>query len=603
MKYKIKTISVYICLISLVFVVPLVNAQEESLNTLNDTEDTENTEEEATTIETPEPEQTLAEEPEQAESEEATVTESSAEQTEESAETAETANNEPVDSEEIAIEEENPDTLIAEQEQVEENTEADLPIEESAESSTEETLSEPESAGESPTPEEEPLVEDLPETEESEVPVEEFTPVQQPETEQVAESSSSEPTVSISPEPMIFDFSNTSSDLSYEPVCGNGLLDEGEACDDNNLDDGDGCNSICLEESPTSVSVSTGIVRGPNIQSLSVVAQWAMDTPIIDPETNRTDTSSLGLDDSMLYGAQFLPTGAYQENRLIMVCAIVADKNNADNINLVAAGINYPQDTAISIDQEGNYSGCGQLKESLSLEEITGLHASNLICNNIRNNNNTLIDWHQGEANNFSYDYDHVCGQTGLLEKNQAKVYCGVSELAYNDPAGEYQVIIKAQNQSGASAEGENYLKYFELTNFQTDFNDIQYGLIEVEKLSTLEGDRKFSTSTRPTIRNTGNTRLRLKIMQNDFNLGKTNNLWNVEYQARVGSEAEYISYLPDITTILNDPVDLGTSMNVDLSILVHKFPDQSDNIKFFGKMTLTADKAPPLSCEIIEPA
>jgi cysteine-rich repeat protein len=32
------------------------------------------------------------------------------------------------------------------------------------------------------------------------------------------------------------------------PVCGNGILETGENCDDSNLINGDGCSSICLVE-------------------------------------------------------------------------------------------------------------------------------------------------------------------------------------------------------------------------------------------------------------------------------------------------------------------------------------------------------------------
>ncbi len=36
--------------------------------------------------------------------------------------------------------------------------------------------------------------------------------------------------------------------LNYQPICGNGILDEDEACDDGNLEDGDGCSSVCQIE-------------------------------------------------------------------------------------------------------------------------------------------------------------------------------------------------------------------------------------------------------------------------------------------------------------------------------------------------------------------
>jgi len=41
---------------------------------------------------------------------------------------------------------------------------------------------------------------------------------------------------------------SVSSDSEQGPVCGNGVVESGEECDDGDTDDGDGCSSTCLEE-------------------------------------------------------------------------------------------------------------------------------------------------------------------------------------------------------------------------------------------------------------------------------------------------------------------------------------------------------------------
>ncbi|MEZ4290043.1 MAG: myxococcus cysteine-rich repeat containing protein [Myxococcota bacterium] len=38
------------------------------------------------------------------------------------------------------------------------------------------------------------------------------------------------------------------SSICHAPVCGDGILDEGEICDDGNNEDGDGCSAICTDE-------------------------------------------------------------------------------------------------------------------------------------------------------------------------------------------------------------------------------------------------------------------------------------------------------------------------------------------------------------------
>ena len=51
-------------------------------------------------------------------------------------------------------------------------------------------------------------------------------------------------------------------DCTLEPVCGNGVLEAGEGCDDGNLVNGDGCNDACQSEVPPAVC-GNGVVEAP----------------------------------------------------------------------------------------------------------------------------------------------------------------------------------------------------------------------------------------------------------------------------------------------------------------------------------------------------
>ncbi len=67
------------------------------------------------------------------------------------------------------------------------------------------------------------------------------------------------------------------------PVCGNGMKEAGEQCDDGNTSNGDGCNASCQKEPPPKICVEMQIIYGPDAeyQCLSACDQSAC---FIDPE-------------------------------------------------------------------------------------------------------------------------------------------------------------------------------------------------------------------------------------------------------------------------------------------------------------------------------
>src|SRR5262249_4989754 len=57
---------------------------------------------------------------------------------------------------------------------------------------------------------------------------------------------------------------NANNDADCRPVCGNGIVEPGEQCDDNNTVNGDGCSSTCQFE-PRAFRVTELNVRDPHI--------------------------------------------------------------------------------------------------------------------------------------------------------------------------------------------------------------------------------------------------------------------------------------------------------------------------------------------------
>jgi len=303
-------------------------------------------------------------------------------------------------------------------------------------------------------------------------------------------------------------------------------------------------------------------------------------------------------DDSTSAGAQFNPSGQYQVNKTIAMCAIVKDPDGLADIDAVYADVFYPVNVKLGTshvalpDQSG--LGCGALMQEDSLTKLSKADGIALFCDLVKNNNNNLPTFNSG------YDYAEICGETGELQKDTAAVYCGQKVISYEDPSGSYKVWAVAQDQNGLQGTLENHFTYQALTAFETDFNQISYGNVRLNTHKIISGDKTWQpgiAGNLASVRNIGNTRLKMKIWQNDMGLGKTDGNWNVKYDARVGSAATYASYWPEVTTTLSDPLDLSELDEMDFSIDISKFPPTHTGDSYTGNMTLSAGSTTHLTC------
>jgi len=194
--------------------------------------------------------------------------------------------------------------------------------------------------------------------------------------------------------------------------------------------------------------------------------------------------------------------------------------------------------------------------------------------------------------------------------KEEAFVYCDVKTLTWEDPAGLYKVEVKAQDKAGNDSNVlVNYFEYLPLTAFEKDFKNVDYGEVMLSSDKKIPGDLTFGTADLPTIRNLGNTRLYMHVAQDDMGLGQSSGLWNVEFDARVGSDiADWTIYNPfgykpalpswsSDYTMLEDILDLSETEEMDFSIHVKKWPD--DSTVYSGNMYLAATSAPFRICKL----
>ena len=334
----------------------------------------------------------------------------------------------------------------------------------------------------------------------------------------------------------------------------------------------------------TAYSVDTAIIRQPIFKGPTVIAQWQMSA--------LSEGLIAGRDDSIFSGSQLLPSGGYQISRPYSICALVSD--GFGEIESVGATINYPQNIALEIDEEDR--GCGRQKSFLQLEKLEQKEAVLLFCDNIRLYNNNLPAWNIDSSKDYTYSYEQICSRDGLIQSDQALVFCGKDEFFYDDPAGDYEVALTVRNNLDQAQTNYNSLKYLELTMFEADFSDFQYGLVEEMNWKTVFGDNIWEKFSAPTIRNIGNTRLEIIIDQNDFGFGQTGQEWNISYQARIGEAKQFTVYAPDVIQKIINPINLGASVKMDFGVFVKRFPDQPI-AAFSGKMILAAEKTDSLVC------
>lgn len=329
-------------------------------------------------------------------------------------------------------------------------------------------------------------------------------------------------------------------------------------------------------------TVDTSLTREVTIGNGPVVkAKWEMKV-----QTN-------GADDSTTAGAQFLPSGKFDTDTTITVCAVVTDADGVADIDTVYADIFYPTSIYLGANHETNRQGCGQQHgNEFTLKPLSKQAGIDLFCNGVRVNNYNLPVFGTG------YNYDEICAETGELWKDTALVYCGNHTLSYEDPSGDYKVLVLGQDKWGLDGTLTNSFRYLPVTAFEADFAAVSYGNVKLNTHKIIPGDLNFYMGDgKPTVRNVGNTRLNMRVMQDDMGLGMTDTSYNVKWDARVGSDASYAVYNPYQTVTLNNPLDLSETDEMDFSIDISKFPPTHDGNVYKGQITLSAVSANHLPC------
>jgi len=334
-------------------------------------------------------------------------------------------------------------------------------------------------------------------------------------------------------------------------------------------------------------------------QNESIASEEVTGNPVVKAIFSMQDsfTNLLGTDNNSESGTQFLPSGIYQVSKPISVCAVVYDANGLENINSVSSKVYYPM-ANFGPDMPDSRIGCGQeMGAECQMTKLAKEDGQNLFCNTIQNNNSSIVSFYD------MYGFSNLCGDTQELQTETAGIFCCDRELLYNDIAGDYKISASSEDKEGlVSNVLDGTFSYLELTAFESDFSKLNYGSVSLNSKKTIEGDLIWDEplgENNPTIRNVGNTRLQMTILQNDMGLGKTEENWNIRYETKVGQESLWQNYWPKETALLKQILNISKTDQINFSIEVLNFP-VDDTADYFGKMVLKGQKVEDLSCEAI---
>jgi len=229
---------------------------------------------------------------------------------------------------------------------------------------------------------------------------------------------------------------------------------------------------------------------------------------------------------------QIQPPVVYQGNSPIVFWAVVAD-NPITDISTVSVDVYHP----------AGYPESGSFKFEVVLTPFMNAL------------NDGVIQEAEATAAIAAFNTAYAAGlvtlHTGItktdvtdeLAQGEAWLWVGQYEMYYHQPAGEYKVDCFAIDAGPVDVSSHliNYFEYVAVTAAEFDFTSINYGNITSD--GVVSGDTYFgNVGGGPTMRNIGNTWLKVQVQQDDMGFGKTQpgDVWNVRFDARLGSTTEY---------------------------------------------------------------
>jgi hypothetical protein len=267
-------------------------------------------------------------------------------------------------------------------------------------------------------------------------------------------------------------------------------------------------------------------------------------------------------------GTQILPPLQWEVHKTVGYFAVVTDPMGLANVAAVYADVFHP-----IVDP-----WCGSFKYQVQLQKVTDIQSGLDMFNDAWLKNLVFLNQHT---------YDDIIHE---LEQGSAAVYMleYTEGLWYEQPAGDYTVIIKAVNLQNKEQTFTNTFTYVAMSGIEADFTAFTYGPVIPGVHKQVNGDTNFDEAkpmaghgqaNGATVRNIGNTLTNVTIYQADLinaqtgqPLGKTGADWNVEFDARVGVNGTWVLFPPEQEVTLPDVLPLSDWEKLDLSITLFKY-------------------------------
>jgi hypothetical protein len=308
-------------------------------------------------------------------------------------------------------------------------------------------------------------------------------------------------------------------------------------------------------------------------------------------------------------GTQINPPGVFGGTVNVKYFVVVTDIEDGGDVGQTWVDVYHPSDWP-DPDEGGQ---CGSFKYEIPLtrwEKVNETVKQQVLAKFTAADEAGLVTYAPG------YNYSEVYYE---LDKCTADVWKGNEDLSYHQPAGNYTVEALCIDQSGNQSPGlNNTFEYVALSDIEIDFDAVNYGSTRICKEKWIAGDTIFddpvdaAPDPNPaTVRNIGNTDVRISVNQTDMGLDHTGSVpteyqgdkapsaaesnWNVVFDARLGSNVDNgMYYDPLVTVILPNKLRLCNTEELDFSIHIKKATAGESHT---GNMTISCVRAEWDSC------